>query len=111
MSLHSHAKEELTRAGFFSKDSDYGGVMGKAVLELVEAFAKQGHSGFSASVCLSLFEKLARFQTLTPLTSDPEEWIDRTAMSAGPLWQNRRDSHFFSNDGGKTWWSVERNEN
>lgn len=107
MDLVSHTKNELQLAGYFDKGEDYGGRMGENVLQLMEAFAKQGHSGYSAQVCLALFEKLARFKTLTPLTSDPSEWEDRTAMSSSPLWQNKRDFSYFSKDGGKTWYCVD----
>ena len=48
MNLIQHAQLELKLAGLFNKDSDYGGEIGKAVLELVNVFEKQGHSGFSA---------------------------------------------------------------
>ena len=43
MSTTSHAKFELELAGFFDEDSDYGGAIGEAVMELMEVFAKQGH--------------------------------------------------------------------
>lgn len=47
--LTDYAKDELTRAGLFDKDSDYDGMLGTAALEIIEVFAKQGHSGMSAS--------------------------------------------------------------
>jgi len=34
--LVEHAKRELTLAGLFNKDSDYGGMMGDSVMELME---------------------------------------------------------------------------
>lgn len=107
MGLVSHAEAELRRAGLFDKDSDYEGMMGKAVLELVEAFAKQGHSGFSAHQALDIFDKVARWKTLTPLTSDPDEWSDVSEMSGQPMWQSKRDPSYFSKDGGKSWYSVD----
>ena len=42
--LAKHAEYELRKAGLFDKDSDYGGMLGKAVMDIVKVFAKQGHS-------------------------------------------------------------------
>ena len=110
-SLINHAKEELTRAGLFDKDSDYNGMLGKAVMELVEKFSEQGHSGFSAYLTLDIFSRVARFKTLNPISSDPAEWMEVSNYFNGKgVWQNKRDPAKFSEDGGKTWYVVdERN--
>lgn len=105
--LTQYAKDELTRAGLFGKDSDYGGMLGTAALEIIEVFAKQGHSGLSASMVTQLVEKLMRFQPLTPLTYAPDEWNDVSAESGTPMWQNRRKSTTFSTDGGKTHYDLD----
>lgn len=62
--LVDHAKKELDRVGLFDKDSDYDGELGKGVLELIQTFANQGHSGFSAQMTRELFYKLSDFQDL-----------------------------------------------
>lgn len=101
--LELHAERELRAAGLFDKDSDYGGMMGEAVLRLIRTHAAEGHSGLSHSWALDLFTRLANFQVLTPLTNDPAEW-----MEVGPkLWQSKRQSDAFSEDGGATWYSVD----
>lgn len=106
--LTDHAECELRRAGLFDDDSDYNGMIGKAVMALIKVFAEQGHSGFSAPMVVQLFTKVANYDTLTPITSDPEEWTDIADMCDGEkLWQNKRCSRMFSNDGGKTWWDVD----
>ena len=105
MSLVAHAKSELERAGLFDEDSDYDGMLGKSVLELVEKFAEQGHSGMSASMTLSIFNQVASYKTLTPITTDPKEWMK--VSEEEPMWQNVRSSDCFSNDGGKTHYSIE----
>ncbi len=87
----NHARFELKKAGLYDKDSDYGGMLGEAVEKLIEAFAEQGHSGFSAGMAISLFEKLARFEPITPLTGEPDEWNE---VGSGVL-QNRRCSRVF----------------
>lgn len=103
MSLVQHAETELRLAGLFDKDSDYDGALGPAVMELVEKFAAQGHSGFSAGLTLDLFNRVASFKPLTPITSNPDEW-----MECGPsVWQNRRKPTTFSKDGGKTWYDLD----
>lgn len=111
--LVKHAEEELRRAGLFDADSDYGGKLGPAILKMVKVFAKEGHSGMSAHICLSAFDRVARYKTLGPITNDPEEWTDVTHYG-GPdspgIWQNRRDSTYFSNDGGKTGYTIDDKE-
>jgi hypothetical protein len=103
--LVRHAREELTRAGLFDADSDYDGMLGRAVLELVEKFAAQGHSGASAYMVIDLTQRLVSFEPLTPLTSDPQEWqhIAESMVGQPDLWQSRRRPDAFSNDGGKTY--------
>lgn len=103
--LVNHARRELEAAGFFDEDSDYNGMLGDAVVELVKKFAEQGHSGMSASMTLYLFEKVANFKPLTPITSDPDEWMEVFDNT----WQNRRQSEAFSEDGGKTYHVLSEN--
>ena len=93
--LENHARRELKIAGQFHKDSDYGGMLGDAVMELVRVFSAQEHSGFSAKMTISLFERVARFEPLTPLTGEPDEWND----VGNGLLQNRRCSHIFKENG------------
>lgn len=97
--LVRHARRELAIAGLDSPDSDYDGMLGTAVLEIVGLFAKQGHSGRSAAAVVAIVEKLMRFQPLTALTDNPEDWIE----VADGLWQSRREAACFSRDGGATY--------
>lgn len=93
--LEDFAKDELTRAGMFDKDSDYGGMLGDAVMKMVKVFADEGHSGFSANMAVTLFERVARFEPLTPLTGEDDEWNE---VGEG-VFQNRRCSHVFKENG------------
>ena len=95
--LVEHARRELQLAGLFDADSDYGGALGRAVLELIEKFSDEGHSGASAAMALRVFSLLAAFKNLTPLTAAPGEWLE---VEAGKMWQSRRNSTAFSRDGG-----------
>ena len=89
--LIKHAKRELEIAGWTKEDSMYDGMIAESVLEIIEKFSEQGHSGMSASICTGLVEKLMRFEPLTPLTGEASEWNE---VGAGTL-QNNRCSHVF----------------
>jgi hypothetical protein len=74
--LLEHAKRELSLAGFDVDDNSYMNLCAKNALDLIEVLEKGKHSGMSVEITLDLFEKLARWKTLSPLTNDPEEWSD-----------------------------------
>lgn len=90
-SLSEFAKAELERAGWFSEDSDYAGFVGVAVIELIQIFSRQGHSGLSANIVTGIFTKPAKFEPITPLTGEDEEWFE---YNDGQF-QNKRCSHVF----------------
>jgi hypothetical protein len=56
--LQTYAYEWLKSRGLFDEDSDYAGMVGEAVLELVKVFSKQGHSGFSAGLTRNIFNQI-----------------------------------------------------
>lgn len=89
--LKHHAEVELKAAGLYDKDSNYGGLLPEAVMELIEVFAKQGHSGGSAMLVVDMFTKLAKFEPLVPLTGQDDEWME---VGDG-VFQNKRCSHVF----------------
>jgi len=95
MSLRDHARVELEAAGLFKQDSDYGGMLGDAVMELIATFADQGHSGFSASMTLEVFNRVARFEPLVPLSGDDNEWVEVDEQDGKPLYQNKRCGRVF----------------
>lgn len=79
----------------------------KGLLKVVRAFAAMGHSGGSAVVGAAMLTKLLAYENLGPLTDDPKEWmLHEPEVWSLPLWQNRRNSAAFSNDGGRTYWLV-----
>jgi hypothetical protein len=90
------AKRELELAGLFRADSDYGGHIGNAVLKIIELFASEGHSGFSAHLAIDIFERVARFEPLTPLTGADDEWFEPTPG----LFQNVRCPRVFKDADG-----------
>jgi hypothetical protein len=99
VALVEFARDELTRAGLFDKDSDYGGMLGDAIMKMVEVFAAEGHSGFSANMAIDIFSKIARFKPLTPLTGEESEWMCGHAEDG--LCQNIRFSSVFKRKDGK----------
>lgn len=68
------ARKELEVAGYFDKDSMYGGMIGDATIELFETFLNQEHSGYSAGIVVALFDRLAAHLPLTALTGEDWEW-------------------------------------
>jgi len=112
-SLTDYAREELDLAGLFDDDSDYNGMLGEAVMDLINLFASQGHSGFSAALTVDLFDRLASYKPLSELTDNKNEWTEvsandpRSHTPGTPLWQSKRSPSCFSNDGGKTYWDID----
>lgn len=103
------AEEELRRAGLFDEDSDYDGLVGRAVMDLVHAFADQGHSGFSAHYVASIFERLVERKPLTPLSDAADEWmhIEEDVAGNAITWQSRRAAACFSTNGGRTYYDLD----
>lgn len=111
--LLAHAESELKRAGLDKPDADYDGMIYNSVMDLMRAFCGKGHSGGSAGQTLAIFNRVANWENLEPLTSDPAEWQDVSHLGdvGDPkLWQNQRNPAFFSKDAGKTWFDVNRPE-
>lgn len=106
--LVTYAQSELQRAGLFDDDSDYGGMLGTAVLDIIKLFSTQGHSGMSAAAVTEMASTLMRYEPLTPLTYGPDEWThvadEMVAEAQRPLYQNKRKSDVFSHDEGATWY-------
>ena len=95
--LTDHARREL--AFLLDSDDEMDKEMGACVLRLIEVFAEQGHSGFSATYCVGLTEKLMRFEPLGPLTGADDEWcvLDYAPDTAA---QNKRCGRVFKRSDG-----------
>lgn len=101
--LVQHAVRELAIAGMYSEDADYGPSLAENIIALVGLFATWGHSGGSAARTIDILERLLRWKTLTPVTSDSAEWLEH----GDGTWQNIRCPSTFSKDGGVTWYDLE----
>ncbi len=98
--LVNHARQEFELLG----NMDTWFVEG--CINVIQTFADMGHSGGSASVAIPVINELLQHKNLSPLTDNPDEWIHHDEDiwgEPGGIWQNRRNSEAFSNDGGKTY--------
>ena len=99
MRLITHAEKEMELA--WPESDEMQDAVKKDVLQLLEVFAKQGHSGMSAPYVLEVFTKLARFEPLSPLTGADDEW---TEASEGIFYNNRYDEVFKNGKNGEAYW-------
>ena len=102
--LIEYAKTELDKLGLGKENStDIDGLwnteISKDVMELLEVFSRQGHSGISSSQVISLFSQLAGYSPLSPLTGEDSEWV----QVAEDLYQNKRASHVFKDSKNVAW--------
>lgn len=103
MSILEFAKKELDLIGMTEDNADeMNRWMRKHVLHMVEEFTKEGHSGFSAAYAVNLINKLLRYEPLTPLTGEDDEWMEVgfDGDNGGRLYQNKRSGRVFKNDNG-----------
>ncbi len=103
----NHAWREFRAAGWVDENNKFIDEMQEAicknVLKMLEIFADEGHSGSSAPYAINLFEKIASFKPLTPLTGEDWEWHDVSEYSGrdnGPVFQNKRCGHVFKDNNG-----------
>ena len=90
--LVDYAKRELD---MIEKDED--GMqerMNRDILEIIEKFSKQGHSGLSGNYAIRMITRLLRWKPLLPLTGEVNEWED---CYWGDTKQNKRCSSVFLN--------------
>lgn len=101
MSIVDYAERELELAGYradLPEDSP-NKWMRDGVLKLLRAFADEGHSGSSAPHAIAMFQRLASFKPLAPLTGADDEWNE---VGDG-IWQNRRATNVFKDTDGPYW--------
>ena len=107
----SKASHELVIAGALNPESDYGGQVGRDVLQLLEVFVEQGHSGGSSLLVVDAFSKLASWGNITPIRNPmlTGEYTDMSRFEGAPartILKSTRKSSLFSRDGGVTWFDV-----
>lgn len=106
-----YVKAEVERAGLLDHDSDYNGSIGRSLVKMAEHWSEvskeEGFSGMGACRVGYLFFQLAQWRPISPITSDPVEWMDVSECSGRPMWQNRRCPSLFSENGGQTWYDID----
>ena len=112
------AENELARLG-----NDEGqSAMNKHILEMIQVFSDEGHTGFSAVYAIRILERLLRYLPLSAIEDTPEDWNE---MNEGVL-QHKRcsrvlkdktrfngqaydvEARIFSDDNGKSWFTNGR---
>ncbi len=96
MSVVEKAVEEMRLANFDPSDIE-------VVKEILWKFFGRWDSGGVVSVMAPVLLRLINSQPLTPLTGEPDEWIDRHQESGYPFWQNKRCFSVFKDGLGRTW--------
>lgn len=98
-----YAQRELAAVGYTPLDQPQENGPNKwiqeCVLELLDVFSQQGHSGSSAPYCVEMFRKLALCEPLGPLSGEAAEWNE---VGDG-VWQNNRCSHVFKGADGRAY--------
>ena len=97
--LVDYAKDELKRIGMIDSGEPYNDWGARAILDLIELFASQNHSGFTAPYVVNTFSRLAMFKPLSPLTGEDDEWNE---LGDGSF-QNKRCSAVFKDKDGTTY--------
>jgi hypothetical protein len=108
-SLVEHARRELDiLANKKGAEPDY--LLDEVLVKCVEVFASYGHSGGSVSWAIPVLSELLQFKNLSPLTTNPDEWMQVTdgglLYRGYDVWQNRRNSEAFSHDHGITYYLL-----
>jgi hypothetical protein len=104
MSTLDYAKRELDLVGMTEDSGECNVSMRNHILHMVEEFAKEGHSGFSASYAISCLEKVLRFEPLSPLTGEDSEWDDMSEYYEKTYLINNRCTHVYKDESGA--WDV-----
>lgn len=91
--LCKHAATEFSFANF-DKDS-YASMFAKDVMELLAVLSYQGHTNHSISYALKLFNSLAKYEVLTPLTLSDDEFEKDSKDPICNSRQNLRKSSIF----------------
>src|SRR4051812_34713784 len=92
---HARRELELVEDRCEPDEREMQHAMTEHILKMVETFAEEGHSGFSASYAIAVMSKLLRYEPLLPLTGEDDEWRE---ASEG-VFQNIRCSRVFKQAG------------
>lgn len=117
--MHEYAEKEMEIA--WPEPDEMQDLIKKDVLQIIDIFSEQGHSGTSGAYVLSCIDRLLRFKPLSPITGSDEEWgepyghdftqqnkrcssVFRTNFDNGTAYDI--EGKVFSSDGGKLFYSC-----
>lgn len=105
----SFAYKQLKKTG--NMDDEYGLMVCEAVLELLDVFSMQGHSGFSAPYTLYYFNKLANHEPINlidnpMLDGEYDDVSEISCLPIGTMLQSNILYNMFSNDSGENWYLL-----
>lgn len=103
--LVAHARREL--AGMAATEPEFADAILGAVVAMAPTAEDSGGAFFAAQ---DVLRTLLNFGTLSPLSDDPDEWVDQSETSGVPLWQSRRNPEAFSEDGGRSYYVVDERD-
>lgn len=117
MSLLEFSKSELNRIGL-TEDSpeEMNRAMRSHIIHMMKQFCDEGHSGFSAAYALNILSRLMKWEPLSPLTGEDDEWTEVADGKGGTMYQNKRYSSVFKDDtgvwdiNGKVFWEWQKRE-
>jgi hypothetical protein len=109
--LVRHAEYELEFAGFNDREDDEAVKISKSVMDLVNILDKSTKNDAEIALVVGLFDRIASALPLTPLSNDPDEWIDvsrdmlkeRDVARGRTMHRNKRTISVFSFDKGIHW--------
>lgn len=122
MNTYEWAKHELNLAreneiahAVLVGDEDYGIMCYDAAEHLLEVFQEQGHSGYSAQVVCSIFERLVKGKPLTPVKDEEDQWHYAYTIEkfSEKCYQHKRMSSLFKHvtpDGAVSYYDIDRVE-
>lgn len=99
--LIDHARNELNLLGESERNIS-------AYIDVLQALSDINQLGISPEEAMSTVTKLLYFKNVTPLTANPDEWVEVGKNTGMPnnLWQSKRDPEAFSMDGGRTYYIL-----
>lgn len=93
-----HARKEF-KIAWSNEDDEMQNFMCKQVIELLSVLATHGDSGFSINYKLNLFQNVAKFKTIAPLTFKDDEFGEPYCLEG--IRQNKRNSGVFMDKDGR----------
>ena len=125
MNTYEWAKHELNLAreneiaqckkegDYHPGDEDYGIMCYNAAEQLLAVFEEQGHSGYSAIIVCSIFERLVKGKPLTPIKDEEDQWRKAYSLKKDPVkrYQHKRMGSLFkyvAPDGTVSYYDIDR---